>query len=284
MPVNVETMDLVSYYVSVFIVLGSAAVKFPQLFRIIKLRSVQNLSLAMVMLDILSLLAVAQTALLNKLSFWDFGEALILLTQNTVILYLYFWYRTPSVAEKTTAKSTRQRITTKNTQKSISSLPRFLQGTRLSTVPKHFVADHSRNPALVWSALLISLTGIVVIPGRILPFTHYSCFLFAIQTAASLCSRIPQLIVNYSRHTTGVLSFTTFFLSSAGSAVRVLTTLVRVALDQGKVVLATQHALSCVLNGLIALQIMWYGGALRRIRERSCNPKVRTPYIGHVRS
>eukprot|EP01102_Stenamoeba_stenopodia_P019658 TRINITY_DN7473_c0_g1_i1.p1 TRINITY_DN7473_c0_g1~~TRINITY_DN7473_c0_g1_i1.p1 ORF type:complete len:269 (-),score=77.08 TRINITY_DN7473_c0_g1_i1:194-907(-) len=76
----------------------------------------------------------------------------------------------------------------------------------------------------------------------------------ALVVPLSVSSRVPQIISNFKTKNTGSLSFISFFLTFAGALARVFTTLKLVS----DTIVLVGYILSCVLNGLITLQIVYY--------------------------
>mmetsp|Transcript_2086 Transcript_2086/g.3269 ORF Transcript_2086/g.3269 Transcript_2086/m.3269 type:complete len:215 (-) Transcript_2086:41-685(-) len=71
----------------------------------------------------------------------------------------------------------------------------------------------------------------------------------------SIWSRVVQIVPNYQNKSTGTLSFVTFFLNTAGAAVRVFTTIV----ETFDMTTLAGFIVSVAVNGIIAGQILYYG-------------------------
>lgn len=78
------------------------------------------------------------------------------------------------------------------------------------------------------------------------------------QIFLSLLSRVPQIMANYRAHSTGQLSFLTFFMAFSGGLARFLTTAMNVSWGKGKGVLLCQYALSVFLSFILLLQMFLY--------------------------
>jgi len=79
----------------------------------------------------------------------------------------------------------------------------------------------------------------------------------------TVISRGIQIITNFSNKSAGQLSGITFFLSFAGCASRIFTSLV----DAKDNLMALSFAVSTVLNGLVWGQILYYSGAKKDKKE-----------------
>lgn len=140
-----------------------------------------------------------------------------------------------------------------------------------------------QNPFSTWGETLFLLTQTVIILALMLYYsknigiTSISTFVIwlaalgamvtgqvpmeimtLLQTASVgifMASKVPQILTNHRTKSTGKLSFITFFLSTAGAAARVFTTLQEV---DDKIILMSA-ILGFALNLIITLQIMFYG-------------------------
>jgi mannose-P-dolichol utilization defect protein 1 len=83
------------------IIAGSAILKVPQILKIVKAGSVEGISKSLFYLETLTLLHAATYSIRNKIPFSVYGESLIILFQNVVIILLFWVYSTKiSSAEK----------------------------------------------------------------------------------------------------------------------------------------------------------------------------------------
>lgn len=186
-------------------ILGSVAVKLPQILSIVKAQSAAGISLSMFVLELIgfSITLGYNVARGNPFSTW--GENFFLLTQTAIIIALMLYY-----------------------SKGIGAL--------------------SIVSALVWiTALGAMITDNV--PLEVITL---------LQTASVgifVASKVPQIIANFSNRSTGKLSFITFFLSTAGAAARVFTTLQEI----NDPVILTSACLGFGLNLIITLQIVIFG-------------------------
>ncbi|KAH8924239.1 mannose-P-dolichol utilization defect 1 protein, partial [Atractiella rhizophila] len=74
------------------IVVGGSIVKVPQIWKIVRSRSVRGLSLSFFLLDTVSLLLVVSYNVRNKFPFSTYGENLFLFIQNIIIMTLILHY------------------------------------------------------------------------------------------------------------------------------------------------------------------------------------------------
>lgn len=70
----------------------------------------------------------------------------------------------------------------------------------------------------------------------------------------SIASRVPQIYKNFADRDTGSLSFLTYALNSGGALARVFTTIT----ETDDRILLLGYAISTILNGIIAFQIIFY--------------------------
>eukprot|EP01101_Sappina_pedata_P005444 TRINITY_DN2497_c0_g1_i1.p1 TRINITY_DN2497_c0_g1~~TRINITY_DN2497_c0_g1_i1.p1 ORF type:complete len:289 (+),score=123.08 TRINITY_DN2497_c0_g1_i1:2-868(+) len=71
----------------------------------------------------------------------------------------------------------------------------------------------------------------------------------------NVASRVPQIWLNFKQGDTGSLSFLTFFLNFGGAVARIFTTMQELA----DPLFLVGYILSAFLNGIIVLQIVYYG-------------------------
>lgn len=74
----------------------------------------------------------------------------------------------------------------------------------------------------------------------------------------NIASRVPQIRLNYSRQSTGQLSFLTVFLAFGGGIARVMTTALNVPWEKGKLVMLFQFGVAALLNTILIGQILYY--------------------------
>lgn len=113
-------------------------------------------------------------------------------------------------------------------------------------------------PALAGVAFLVVLTALLAI-GALPAELHQ--LLYSAQILLIISSKLPQILLTYKKKATGALSFTTVFLTFGGASARVLTTLVGVSWEQGKLVMLAGFGVAALMNGIMFLQFFLYGGA-----------------------
>lgn len=74
------------------IIAGSAILKIPQILKIVKAGSVEGISKSLFYLETLTLLHAATYSIRQKIPFSVYGESLIILSQNVVIILLFWVY------------------------------------------------------------------------------------------------------------------------------------------------------------------------------------------------
>jgi len=78
------------------IVLGAVALKVPQVFNIVKTKSVVGLSLSSLYLDVAAFLPTPVFNVLNGNPFMTWAESLIVLMQNVALVFIFWIYTTPA--------------------------------------------------------------------------------------------------------------------------------------------------------------------------------------------
>lgn len=136
------------------------------------------------------------------------------------------------------------------------TIPVFAQVVALDLLIGYF--NKQMVPAVAGVAALGLLTYLLSIEALPL-FLHEA--LYGAQVPLIISSRLSQIYLNYRRKSTGKLSFTTAFLTFGGAAARVLTTMVGVSWEKGKLVMMAAYGASVLMNGLILVQFLLYGGA-----------------------
>lgn len=78
------------------------------------------------------------------------------------------------------------------------------------------------------------------------------------QILLNICSRVPQILLNYRTGATGQLSLLTFLLAFGGGVARVFTTALNVPSEKGKAIILTQFLVAAILNAVVIAQILYY--------------------------
>ncbi|CCW67872.1 unnamed protein product [Phytomonas sp. Hart1] len=74
----------------------------------------------------------------------------------------------------------------------------------------------------------------------------------------NVCSRVPQIFLNFKNKSTGQLSFLTFFLAFGGGVARMMTTMLNVPWEKGKFIILSQFSMAALLNFIVIFQILYY--------------------------
>lgn len=197
------------------IVVGSSALKIPQILKILKSGSASGISLLSVLMELLAYVISLSWGIRQRLSFSDYGENAIIFGQLVFLLSLVGVYQK---------------------KKCLAFGVLFLEISLLYAFLKDSVSIASHRKLL------------------------------SSQIFLSFCSRVSQIIANYRAHSTGQLSFLTFFFAFGGGCARLLTTAANVPWGKGKGILLCQFSLSGVLNFIIILQILLYRGGKKKIQ------------------
>ncbi|KAM5151375.1 mannose-P-dolichol utilization defect 1 protein isoform 1-T1 [Callospermophilus lateralis] len=88
---------LLSKGLGLAIVAGSLLVKLPQVFKILRAKSAEGLSLQSVMLELMALTGTMVYSITNNFPFSSWGEALFLMLQTITICFLIMHYREQTV-------------------------------------------------------------------------------------------------------------------------------------------------------------------------------------------
>lgn len=129
----------------------------------------------------------------------------------------------------------------------------FFQLLGLVSLVAHY--QNEKGKAMIVVALEFVLFYLLL-QGVVPVSVHKS--LLSGQILLNICSRVPQIIMNFRSKSTGQLSFLTFFLALGGGVARVMTTALNVPWAKGKGILLTQYSVAALLNLIIIAQILIY--------------------------
>eukprot|EP00301_Raphidiophrys_heterophryoidea_P023981 c7646_g1_i1.p1 GENE.c7646_g1_i1~~c7646_g1_i1.p1 ORF type:complete len:311 (-),score=68.72 c7646_g1_i1:194-1084(-) len=189
------------------IVVGSGILKLPQIQKILASGSVKGLSSTMFYTESLAQLLHVCYNVLLAYPFSVFGESVIILVQNFVIIGMIWKLAKPSYSILHMG--------------SVVAIAAVSVGVCLFSLPAQY------RPFIVIASISIGSFG-----------------------------RLPQIYTNYVSKSTGQLSVITIFLTFAGSASRVFTSLA----DVSDLVMASGFLFSCFMNFVIFVQIVLYWG------------------------
>ncbi|KAF7139566.1 hypothetical protein RHSIM_Rhsim07G0225500 [Rhododendron simsii] len=224
-------LPLISKLLGYCIVAASTTVKLPQILKILQHQSVRGLSVMAFELELVGYTIALAYCLHKGLPFSAYGELAFLLIQGEVSHLVHF---------------------------ASSSFYNFsCDYLLLFSASGNQDMDESITVSYFLSGDDCSLTlycGVAptILAGQIDPVLFEA--LYASQHAIFFCARVPQIWQNYSNKSTGELSFLTCLMNSAGSLVRVFTSLQEKA--PTSVVLGS--VIGIVLNGTILSQIIMY--------------------------
>jgi mannose-P-dolichol utilization defect protein 1 len=85
---------LISKLLGYAIILGAFGIKIPQIIKIQANKSVAGISMSMYLLETVGFLISSSYGYVNQFPFSTYGESLIILIQNYVVVYLMFHYTT----------------------------------------------------------------------------------------------------------------------------------------------------------------------------------------------
>ncbi|KAK3231325.1 hypothetical protein Dsin_003206 [Dipteronia sinensis] len=126
----------------------------------------------------------------------------------------------------------------------------LIQGIILVAIIYHYSQPVG---TLTWiRALLYCAIAPTILAGQMDPMLFEA--LYASQHAIFFCARVPQIWANFKNKSTGELSFLTCFMNSAGSIVRVFTSIQEKA--PSSVILGS--VIGIITNGTILSQIIIY--------------------------
>jgi mannose-P-dolichol utilization defect protein 1 len=117
-----------------------------------------------------------------------------------------------------------------------------------------FYQNRMSTVALIYTPICVF--GLIMATGFIPAVLHEA--LLSVQIVLGMCARVPQIYSNYKRKNTGELAFLTFFLAFGGCGARLLTTLINVPLEKGKLMLMLQFLIAGLLNFIVVAQITFY--------------------------
>lgn len=119
------------------------------------------------------------------------------------------------------------------------------------------VASFQKKTASAVAVLVADLALFGIFSAGYVPTAVHKSLLSSL-ILLNISSRVPQIRLNYINKSTGQLSFLTFFLALGGGVARVLTTLVNVPREKGKMVMLTQFSIAALLNLIVIVQILVY--------------------------
>ncbi|KNZ58859.1 hypothetical protein VP01_1846g3 [Puccinia sorghi] len=204
----------ISKFLSLAIVFGSGIVKVPQIIKILQSRSARGLSLTGFLLDSLGLVIIC-----TGLHFFQEKK-------KTIIFF----------------------------SKSRESFLLLIQNTIIVTL----IILSSRYPragllSFVAASIPALLLGITLVPNSPVPSSLLQGLL-TLSIPLALSSKIPQIMINFQKKSTGQLSSFLIFSSFLGCLARLFTTLT----ETGDLTLLINFSCGSILNGILALQILSY--------------------------
>eukprot|EP00658_Telonema_sp_P-2_P025801 TRINITY_DN203_c0_g1_i6.p1 TRINITY_DN203_c0_g1~~TRINITY_DN203_c0_g1_i6.p1 ORF type:complete len:271 (-),score=74.91 TRINITY_DN203_c0_g1_i6:1244-2056(-) len=205
------------------IVLGAVAVKLPQVFNIVSVKTVDGLAPSTYLFELISYTVYGVYCFRKNLPFSTFGENLFLALQNLVLLFcfLVFPIKAGGAAPYSGSQVNSMAVTGTVTYAAI------VAGLYLS------ISTSSEN------------------------LSSYELALGALPNFMILTARLPQIWSNFSSKNVGVLSMITQSLTTAGCLARVFTTVQEV---DDFVILGTA-CLAFGLNLIVFIQLLMYPGA-----------------------
>ncbi|RYR06194.1 hypothetical protein Ahy_B06g085982 isoform A [Arachis hypogaea] len=225
-------LPLISKLLGYAIVAASTTVKLPQIMKILKHQSVRGLSMISFELEVVGYTIALAYCLHKGLPFSAYGELLFLLIQALILVAIIYYYSRPL------------RTTT------------WIRALMYPTCLQKQI-----NPFLDSLVYRYCAVAPTILAGQIDPFLFEAlyvsvqyAFTDASQHAIFLSARIPQILKNFSNRSTGELSFLTSLMNSAGSMVRVFTSLQENA--PKSVVMGS--AIGVATNFTILSQILFY--------------------------
>lgn len=127
------------------------------------------------------------------------------------------------------------------------------------------VGVYQRKKALACGVFFLELVLLYAFLNDLISISSHRKLLGS-QMLLNLFSRLSQIVANFKAHSTGQLSFLTFFLAFGGGCARVLTTATNVPWGKGKGILLCQFSLAVLLNFIIILQMFLYRGGKRKVQ------------------
>lgn len=119
------------------------------------------------------------------------------------------------------------------------------------------VAHYQKNMGKALGVVSIEFVLFYLLLQGAVPVSVHKSLLSG-QILLNICSRVPQIVMNFCAKSTGQLSFLTFFLALGGGVARVMTTALNVPWAKGKGILLTQYSVAALLNMIIIGQILIY--------------------------
>lgn len=119
------------------------------------------------------------------------------------------------------------------------------------------VAYYQKLKAFAFFIILCEAAIFALLLSGSVPYSVHKTLLSG-QIFLNICSRIPQILMNYKNKSTGKLSFVTFFFAFGGGSARVITTIVNVSYSSGKEIIVLQNLTAVFLNFTVLAQILFY--------------------------
>lgn len=237
----------VSKAISMGIISLSFTLKVPQIKNMVAAGSSKGVDMTALYLEILSYILSAgyNVAVGSPLS--TYGELLIILVQNFVILVLCWKYLNSSAGAKVSFPSTLLRCFPTHFFSVCAFIGTLPFALTLCPLLSPLFLCHPRKAAGI-ALCSAAMASFYVIPAAQLPLTMTAAI------GASMFSRVKQIIANFTAGSTGVLSIVTVGLQVAGSLARIFTTLQEV--NDWAVLSSYLSAFS--LNLIVMLQIVYY--------------------------
>lgn len=198
----------ISRALSLAIVLGSAVVKIPQIFKILKSKSARGLSLSSFILDTLGLIIIVGYNYRHDFPISTYGESFLLFIQNLIITSLII---------------------------SLSPQPQ------------------SRFLSILSVILPTTTLTIILLPTSPVPLSVLQALL-TLTIPLSLSSKLPQILINHQKKSTGQLSSFLIFSSFLGCLARLFTTFT----ETGDPTLLFNFGAGTLLNGILSIQMISY--------------------------
>ena len=129
------------------------------------------------------------------------------------------------------------------------------------------IGVYTKRAMSVVGVVFVVLSVMYALCFGVIPRSVHEVLLMG-QLGLSLSSRVPQIYLNYRQRSTGVLSFTTYFLAFGGSAARLITTTLNVPWESGKAQLLLQFSLTVILNFILLAQIVRYKPRVAARKEK----------------
>jgi len=215
----------ISKLLSYAIILGAFALKLPQLYKIMKAKDVTGLSAISLYMDVCAFLGPPVYNILNKNAFSTYGESLIVLVENC-ILVCAFWYFAAPQDEKPSEKPRR---------------PTF--------------------PIMV----LIALAGVGMAVGMFFLPEELWWAMPASSVAFTIVARVPQIYQNFSQGHTGQVALLTWLLNFAGALARVFTCIQDPDIsEKSRPVLIGSFAVGASLSFIVIAQVFLYWSATNK--------------------